>query len=64
MSTFLLQKDKETGEPLYDLDRTTMTLGFCGLYECLNILEDISGEEIIDFINDKKQEFYERDGLR
>ena len=28
MSTFLLQRDKETNEPLYDLDRTTMTLGF------------------------------------
>ena len=40
MSTFLLQQDKDTGEYLYDLDRTTMTIGFCGLKECLDILNN------------------------
>lgn len=64
MSTFLLQKDKDTGEPLYDLDRTTMTIGFCGLHECLEILGDDYGEDVVNFINSKKEEFFERDGLR
>lgn len=64
MSTFLLQKDKETGEPLYDLNRTTMTLGFCGLNECLDVLENEDGEAIIEFINTMKDKFRERDGLR
>lgn len=64
MSTFLLQKDKETGEPLYDLNRTTMTLGFCGLKECCDFLKLDDGEEIINFINEKKEEFFKRDGLR
>lgn len=65
MSTFLLQRDKETNEPLYDLDRTTMTLGFCGLYECLQFLnQEETGESIIKFINKKKDEFNQRDGLR
>ena len=35
---FLIQKDKETGEPLWDIDRTTITLGYCGLNECLEVL--------------------------
>ena len=70
---FLIQKDKETGEPLWDIDRTTITLGYCGLNECLEVLtgEDITSEKaenlgviIIKFLNDKKQEFYDRDGLR
>ena len=70
---FLIQKDKETGEPLWDIDRTTITLGYCGLNECLEVLygynitemdmED-AGVKIIEFINKKKQEFYDRDGLR
>lgn len=73
MSDFLLQKDKDTGEPLWDIDRTTITLGYCGLNEALIILtgKDITDEEaedvgveIIEFINKKKQEFFERDGLR
>lgn len=72
MSDFLLQKDKDTGEPLWDIDRTTITLGYCGLNECLEVLygeggiieyED-EGVKIIEFINAKKQEFFERDGLR
>lgn len=71
LSDFLLQKDKETGKPLYDIDRTTITLGFCGLNECLEVLygggitefED-KGIEIIEFLNSKKEEFNKRDGLR
>lgn len=71
LSDFLLQKDKETGKPLYDIDRTTITLGFCGLNECLEVLygggitefED-KGIEIIEFLNAKKEEFNKRDGLR
>ena len=65
MSNFLLQKDNETGKLLYDINNTTITLGFCGLYECLlalDILEE--GENIIKFLNKKKNEFHERDGLR
>ena len=71
LSDFLLQKDKETGKPLYDIDRTTITLGFCGLNECLEVLygggitefED-EGIDIIEFLNAKKDEFNKRDGLR
>lgn len=64
MSDFLLQKDKETGEPLWDINTTTITIGFCGLYECLEILEDESGEAILNAINSKKDLFHEKDGLR
>lgn len=66
MSDFLLQEDVETGEPLWDIDRTTVTLGFCGLYECLQELgaEDEIGVDIVKFINKKKDEFFNRDGLR
>ena len=60
ISDFLLQKDKDTDEPLWDIDRTTITLGYCGLNECLEVLtgSDITDEEseelgvqIIEFIN-------------
>lgn len=64
MSDFLLQKDKETGEPLWDIDRTTITIGYCGLYECLEILGDEDGEAVLNFINSYKDIFHERDGLR
>ena len=64
MSDFLLQKDKETGEPLWDIDRTTITIGYCGLYECLEILNGESGEAVLNFINNYKDIFHERDGLR
>lgn len=64
MSDFLLQKDEETGEPLWDINRTTMTIGFCGLYECLEILGDEDGEAILNAINSKKDLFHEKDGLR
>ena len=66
MSDFLLQKDKETDEELYRFDTTTMTIGFCGLYECLEILggdEDL-GIEILKFLNNKKESYNKRDGLR
>ena len=58
MSDFLLQKDVETGLPLWDIDRTTITIGYCGLNECLEVLygeggiieyED-EGVEIIEFL--------------
>lgn len=67
MSDFLLQEDKDSGKPLYDIDNTTITLGFCGLYECLESLNNISdneGEKILKFLNSKKEEFHERDNLR
>lgn len=64
MSNFLLQTDKETGEPLWDIDRTTITIGYCGLYECLQILENEDGEAILNFINSKKELYHEKDGLR
>ena len=65
MSDFLLQKDKETGEPLWDIDRTTMSIGYCGLYECLQILNsEDEGEYILNYINTKKEEFNLKDGLR
>ena len=64
MSDFLLQKDKETGEPLWDIDRTTITIGYCGLYECLQILDGEDGKTILDFINTYKDYFNAKDGLR
>lgn len=71
MSDFLLQKDSETGEPLWDIDRTTITIGYCGLYECLEILNKgvtgmgvTDGEQILSFINNCKNDFNKRDGLR
>ena len=64
MSDFLLQTDKETGEPLWDIDRTTITIGYCGLYECLQILKTEDGEAILNFLNSYKDTFHERDGLR
>ena len=66
MSDFLLQKDKETGEPLWDINRTTMTIGYCGLYECLQILKlpEEGGVGILAAINAKKEEYNKKDGLR
>lgn len=64
MSDFLLQEDKETGEPLWDINRTTITLGYCGLYECLQILNLDDGKPILEYINKKKDEYYNKDGLR
>ena len=66
MSDFLLQKDRETGEELYRFNTTTMTIGFCGLYECLQILEadDQEGISILNFLNSSKDYFKSKDGLR
>ena len=66
MSDFLLQKDKDTGKTLYNFDTTTMTIGFCGLYECLDILgvDKNNGVKILNYLNSMKEQFNERDGLR
>lgn len=66
MSDFLLQTDKETGKYLYNFDTTTMTIGFCGLNECLHILgkDEKEGIKIVNFLNEMKDKFKERDGLR
>ena len=71
MSNFLIQRDKDTDEPLWDIDRTTITIGYCGLNECLEILYDKNiieaekeGLKIINFLNEKKEAFNKRDGLR
>lgn len=66
MSDFLLQKDQETGEELYRFDTTTMTIGFCGLHECLEILngDENFGIEILEFLNAKKESYNKKDGLR
>lgn len=66
MSDFLLQKDKDSGKALYDLKRCTYTIGFCGLYEALSVLnkDDAYGEEILLFLNRKKDEYKRKDGLR
>ena len=66
MSDFLLQKDGETGKELYNFDTTTMTIGFCGLNECLHILgeDQEEGVKIVTYLNDMKDQFKERDGLR
>ena len=64
ISTFLLWEDVETGKPLYNFDTTSMSIGFCGLYECLKANNELDGESILQFLNKKKDEFNERDGLR
>lgn len=66
MSDFLLQKDKDTGKTLYNFNTTTMTIGFCGLNECLQILNkgEEEGIKIVTFLNNMRDSFKERDGLR
>lgn len=66
MSDFLLQKDQETNEELYRFDTTTMTIGFCGLYECLQILGEgqEEGIKILKFLNSMKDKYHDKDGLR
>lgn len=71
MSGFLLQKDKVTGEPLYDINRCSFSIGMCGLNECLMALEGKEldedpelGEEIIKFMSDTVLSYKELDGLR
>ena len=71
MSDFLLQKDKETGEPLYDIKRCSFSIGICGLNECLKQItgkgvkenpED--GEKIVSFMTKKINEYKQNDNLR
>lgn len=76
MSDFLLWEDDE--DKLYNFDTSSMTIGVCGLYECVKTLEKIDGfvdniddfyddglgVRIMKFINDKVNEFKKRDGLR
>lgn len=68
MSDFLLQKDKETQEPLYDLTKNSFSIGYCGLYECKKELEksniDIDELDIIKIIYNKCQSFKKETGLR
>ena len=71
MSDFLLQKDKITGEQLYDIERCSFSIGMCGLNECVLSLfgEDIIdgaeyGEDIIKFMSQKLDEYKDIDGLR
>lgn len=69
----LLSKDCETGEQLYDLDRLSYTIGYVGLNEAILTLtdgkEDILsnkelGKEILDIMNEKCDEYKEKDHLR
>lgn len=71
MSTFLIQTDKDSDEPLWDYKRTTFTIGFCGLHEALIELygeglpeQTEKGKQIIEFLNDIIQEYKAEDGLR
>lgn len=71
MSGFLLQKDKVTGEPLYDINRCSFSIGMCGLNECVMALtgkeldeEAEFGEEIIKFMSDTVLSYKAKDGLR
>lgn len=71
MSGFLLQPDKVTGEPLYNIDYATFSVGMCGLNEALMALEGKEldedpelGEEIIKFMSDTVLSYKEKDGLR
>lgn len=70
---FLTQKDKVTGEPLYDINRTSLTFGFCGLNECVEELigEPIESEngkklgtEILEHINEYSKKCKEETGKR
>lgn len=68
MCDFLIRKDKETGVPMYDLDRLTYSIGFNGLHEALEILKNkdivVDGEDIVKFLADKRDLFGELTGLR
>lgn len=71
MSDFLIQKDTDTGEQLYDIERCSFSIGLCGLNECLltlfdmDIIEGIDyGEDIIRLMTDNLEIFKENDGLR
>ena len=70
LSDFLIQEDKDTGVPLYDLDRPSLTIGYVGLNEAVleligSDLTDENGENlgvtIVQFLNDKADEFKQRE---
>lgn len=73
MSDFLMQKDKDTGTPLYDMSKNTFSIGYCGLNECImeltNGKQDIVsnpklGQDIIQIIHDECVKFKKETGLR
>ena len=63
-----MRKDKETGIPMYDLDRLTYSIGFNGLHEAIEIFKEedvvLDGEEVVKFLAMKRDEFAEETGLR
>lgn len=72
---FLMWGQKDLGEPLYNIDTTTLSIGYCGLNECILELtdgkEDIStdlgvemGEKIIQKIVDKCHEAKKATGFK
>lgn len=71
MSDFLIQKDKFTGNQLYDIERCSFSIGLCGLNECLLTLFNVDvidgidyGESIIKFMSEVLNQYKESDGLR
>lgn len=67
LSDFLLQED-ENGKPLYDLDKMTFSIGFCGLEEAMLELYDkgltVNSHRVIEWIDEKCKEFKETTGWR
>lgn len=72
---FLMWGQKDLGKPLYNIDTTTLSIGYCGLNECILELtdgkEDIStdlgiemGEQIIQKIVDKCHEAKKATGFK
>ena len=71
MSDFLLQKDIKTGEQLFDIERCSFSIGFCGLNECCLELtgnpiqkEYDLAESICQFMTSVLNRYKEKDGLR
>lgn len=71
MSDFLLQKDRITGEQLYDIERCSFSIGLCGLNECVlelsgeDIIDGVDlGEDIVKYMTNRLNEYKEADGLR
>lgn len=70
---FLLQEDKYTGKPLYDISNFSFTFGTCGLYEAVKMLTGYDldtpegnkyGEEILEFMNEYSKKQKAKYGLR
>lgn len=71
MSDFMIQKDKDTGEQLYDIERCSFSIGLCGLNECLltlfgkDIIDGIDkGEEIVKLMTEVLEGYKKLDSLR